>query len=89
MEIQYEALVRNLEDESRRLINFLDLDWDPACLAFHRTKRTVTTASVWQVRQKLYHSSIGRWRHYERHLAPLLNGVSGLISREYRTSDPR
>ncbi len=72
LEIQYETLVANLERESRRLIDFLGLDWDPACLAFHETERTVLTASHWQVRQPLYASSVGRWRHYRKHLEPLL-----------------
>ena len=73
LDVEYEALVRDLEGESRRLISFLDLEWEPACLDFHRTKRTITTASSWQVRQPLYDRSAGRWRKYERHLAPLLS----------------
>jgi len=73
LDVEYEALVRDLEGESRRLISFLDLEWEPACLDFHRTKRTITTASSWQVRQPLYDRSVGRWRKYERHLAPLLS----------------
>jgi tetratricopeptide (TPR) repeat protein len=72
LDIQYESLVTDLEGESRRLIEFLGLAWEPACLDFHRTKRTVQTASAWQVRQPLYNRSVGRWRHYERHLGPLL-----------------
>ena len=86
MEIQYEDLVRNLERESRRLIDFLGLDWDPACLEFHRTERAVATASVWQVRQELYNRSIGRWRNYERHLGPLLDGLRGLLPVDCLTS---
>lgn len=80
IEVQYEHLVGNLAMESRRLVEFLGLDWDPACLEFHRTQRTVTTASVWQVRQEVYDSSIGRWRHYRRHLGPLLDGLGKLTS---------
>jgi tetratricopeptide (TPR) repeat protein len=80
MEVQYEDLVGNLELESRRLVEFLGLDWDPACLDFHRTQRTVTTASVWQVRQELYDSSIGRWRHYQRHLGPFVAGLGDMVS---------
>jgi tetratricopeptide (TPR) repeat protein len=80
MEIQYEDLVGNLEGESRRLVEFLGLEWDPACLDFHRTERAVSTASVWQVRQKLYDSSIGRWRHYQQHLEPLFDGLRGSSS---------
>jgi hypothetical protein len=79
LEIQYERLVSDLEGESRRLIDFLGLPWDPACLAFHETDRPIMTASVWQVRQPLYASSVGRWRHYQRHLAPLLPALEGLL----------
>ncbi|MGC1885182.1 MAG: tetratricopeptide repeat protein [Stellaceae bacterium] len=70
--IDYEKLVSDREGESRRLIDFLHLEWEPACLDFHLTERPVLTASAWQVRQPLYRRSIGRWRHYEPHLAPLL-----------------
>jgi len=70
--VDYEALVGDLEGQSRRLIDFLGLDWEPACLDFHRTQRAVTTLSVWQVRQQIYTRSVGRWRHYERHLGPML-----------------
>jgi tetratricopeptide (TPR) repeat protein len=72
LDIQYETLVEDLEGQSRRLIDFLGLEWDPACLNFHETERTVRTASTWQVRQPIYTSSIGRWRNYERHLGPML-----------------
>ncbi len=70
-EVCYESLVADLEGESRRLIDFLGLDWEPACLEFHRTERAVTTLSHWQVRQPLYTRSVGRWRQYARHLGPL------------------
>jgi Sulfotransferase family len=73
--IDYEELVADLERESRRLIEFLGLDWEPACLDFHRTQRPVFTASAWQVRQPLYTRSVGRWRHYGQHLAPLLEAL--------------
>jgi tetratricopeptide (TPR) repeat protein len=76
-EIEYEKLVADLEGESRRLIDFLGLEWEPACLEFHRTRRAVSTASGWQVRQPLYDRSAGRWRHYEPYLAPLLDGLRG------------
>ena len=69
IEVNYEKLVEDLEGESRRLIEFLGLDWEPACLDFHQTQRTVATISLWQVRQPLYNSSVGRWRHYEKLLA--------------------
>jgi tetratricopeptide (TPR) repeat protein len=73
LEVSYETLVENLEQEARRLIAFLGLDWETACLDFHRTERSVVNASAWQVRQPLYQRSVGRWKHYERHLSPLLD----------------
>jgi tetratricopeptide (TPR) repeat protein len=72
LEVDYEAVVDDLEGQARRMLNFLGLPWDPACLAFHETKRPVRTASVNQVRQKLYKSSAGRWRQHQANLRPLL-----------------
>jgi tetratricopeptide (TPR) repeat protein len=73
LDVQYETLVADLENESRRIVAFLGLEWEPACLDFHRTNRTVATASAWQVRQPLFGRAVGRWRNYEHHLAPLLD----------------
>ncbi|MGC1891288.1 MAG: sulfotransferase [Stellaceae bacterium] len=73
LDVEYEALVSDLEGQSRRIIAFLGFDWEPACLEFHGTARTVTTASAWQVRQPLYSRAVGRWRKYQNHLAPLLD----------------
>jgi len=71
LEVPYEALVENQEHWTRRMLEFIGVPWDPRCLDFHRTERAVITASRWQVRQKITHRSIGRWRNYEKHLAPL------------------
>jgi tetratricopeptide (TPR) repeat protein len=79
LEVQYEMLVADLEGQSRRLIDFLGLEWDPACLEFHKTDRVVLSASQWQVRQPLYNRSVGRWRHYRKHLGPLLEGLKDLV----------
>ena len=73
LEVIYEHLVADLETESRRLIDILGLDWDPACLDFYKTERQVLTASLFQVRQPLFTSSIGRWRRYEAHLGPMIS----------------
>ncbi len=75
LQVQYEQLVGDLEGQSRRIISFLDLAWDPKCLEFHRTERTVQTISSWQVRQPIYSGSVGRWRHYRRHLGPLFEAL--------------
>lgn len=72
LEVPYAELVANQEAWSRRMIEFVGLEWDPCCLEFHKTRRAVMTASSWQVRQRIYSSSVGRWRNYERHIGPLL-----------------
>jgi len=74
-EVSYEDLARDPETQVPRLVEAVGLPWDPRCLEFHKTKRTVMTASVYQVRQPMYNSSIGRWRHFERHLGPLIEGL--------------
>ncbi len=79
LDVQYEDLVADLEGQSRRLIEFLDLPWDPACLDFHRTQTTIVTASSWQARQPIYQKSVGRWRNYEKHLGPLLEVLNGSL----------
>jgi tetratricopeptide (TPR) repeat protein len=71
LEVRYESLVDDPEHWGRRMLAHLGLSWDPRCLEFHLTDRPVLTASSWQVRQPIGKSSIGRWRHYERHLEPL------------------
>jgi hypothetical protein len=72
IEVQYEDVVADLEDQARRIIAHCGLAWEDACLAFHKTRRPVRTSSVAQVRQPIYRSSIGRWRPYREHLRPLL-----------------
>ncbi len=62
--LDYESLVAEPEGQLRELLNFLGLDWHPDCLEFHRLARSAHTASHAQVRQSVYTSSIGRWRHY-------------------------
>ena len=74
-EQSYESLVGSLESESRRLVEYCGLDWDERCLDFHRTERSVHTASGWQVRQPIYRRSVERWRNYERHLGPLRDAL--------------
>ncbi len=70
-DVRYERLIDDQEGTSRDLIDFLGLDWDPACLAFHETRRAVQSASFWQVRQPLYASSVGRGHRYRHHLEAL------------------
>jgi Sulfotransferase family len=73
--IEYEEVVRDLEGQTRGLLEFLGLPWEPACLTFHRSSHPAATASVAQVRRPLYQKSVGRWRNYERHLTPLIEAL--------------
>ncbi len=70
-DVNYEDMVSDLEGNARRLIAACGLEWDPACLEFHRTRRPIRTASVTQVRQPIYKKSVARWKNYEPHLADL------------------
>ena len=69
LDIQYEDVVVDLERHARRLLDFVGLDWHPACLEFHSHRRVVRTPSHAQVRQPIHSRSVGRWRRYEA-LAP-------------------
>lgn len=67
-ELRYEKLIAEPEAETRALVDFLGLEWDPACLDFPRTERPVTTAPAWEVRQKLFGEHVGRWQGYAAYL---------------------
>lgn len=71
-EIQYEDLVEDTEGESRKLMEFLGLDWEEGQMDFFKKERPVFTCSKWQVRQPIYKSSKERWRRYEQFIEPLL-----------------
>jgi len=77
-EVEYEALVADTEQEARALIDYCGLEWDDRCLEFHKTERSVRTASVTQVRQPIYKTSVERWRRYEQFLGPLLEALGDL-----------
>jgi len=72
LEVPYEALIADQEGWTRRMLEFVGLPWDPRCLDFHQTERAIITPSRWQVRQKISAAAVGRWRNYEKHLAPLV-----------------
>lgn len=71
LELRYEDLIADSEHWIRRIIDHAGLEWDPACLAFHRSRRFVRTASYQQVRQPIYAHAVGRWRRYGSALEPL------------------
>jgi tetratricopeptide (TPR) repeat protein len=80
LDVHYEDLVGDFERQTRRIVAHCGLAWDDACLEFYRTPRPVRTASASQVRQPIYHSSIGRWRRHEAELQPLLDALGALHS---------
>lgn len=75
-DVRYEDIVADKAHEARRLIEFIGLEWDDACIDFHKTERAVRTASFTQVRQPIYTSSVERWRAYEKFLGPLLDALA-------------
>src|ERR1019366_817248 len=86
LEGKYEDVVGDFEPQVRRILQYCELAWDNRCLSFHETDRPMFTQSQVQARRPLYHSSIERWRHYERHLGPL---VDALGPREGSPADQR
>ena len=77
LEIVYEDLVKDLEGTSRRMIDFLGLEWDERCLRYYESGRAVLTLSYAQVNKPIYTSAVGRYRHYEKHLGPLKDALAG------------
>jgi len=75
LELSYEALLHDQAGVTGTLLEFCGLSWDEACLDYASNPRPVGTLSRWQVRQPLYTSSIGRWRRYRDHLAPLIESL--------------
>jgi tetratricopeptide (TPR) repeat protein len=81
LRIQYEELIHGPEAQIRRLLSHCGLPFEPACLSFHETKRPVRTASAEQVRQPLYTSGVGYWRHFEACLEPLERALGDSLER--------
>lgn len=77
LDIPYEDVITDLEGQARRLIAHCGLDWDARCLNFHENKRAVSTASLYQVRQPIYRTSVGKAKAYERWLTPLTAALEG------------
>jgi len=84
--LRYESLVRDTDAQVRRLLEFCGLPFESACLRFHETRRAVRTASAEQVRQPMYDSGIGHWRHFEAQLAPLRRALGDAFDEAERES---
>ena len=72
LDVDYETLVTEPRTVLEGVLDFIGLPWSERCLAFHRTERTIITASKWQARQKISTESVGRWRRYKPFIVPLL-----------------
>ena len=81
LHFQYEELVRDPEANIRRLLEHCHLPFETACLSFHETRRSVRTASAEQVRQPLYTSGVGYWRHFAEMLEPLRLALGDSLDR--------
>ena len=88
LHLQYEDLVRDPETNIRRLLDHCGLPFEAACLSFHQTRRSVRTASAEQVRQPIYTSGVGHWRHFENELQPLRRALGDSLERFEQVDDP-
>ena len=79
LEVRYEDMVSDLENQSKRMAEHLSVNWDSRCLQFHKSDRPVRTASVVQVRKPLYSTSTNRWEKYKPYLKPLLDQIGDLV----------
>ncbi len=87
LEVDYEETVADLEGVARKLVAWCGLAWEPSCLDFHQAKRAVRTASAVQVRQPIFRTSVGRWKHYEHALASLFARLERVDARNRRVGN--
>ena len=73
LQLHYESMVNNQEHETRRVLDFLDLEFTEDCLRFHESESIAATVSSKQVQQPMYSTSAGRWKRYEKHLSVLID----------------
>ncbi|TLY67856.1 MAG: tetratricopeptide repeat protein [Gammaproteobacteria bacterium] len=79
LRVQHEELVEDLEHHVRRILDFVGLDFEPACLEFYKTERSIRTASSEQVRQPIYREGLDQWRNFEPWLGPLRAALGELV----------
>jgi tetratricopeptide (TPR) repeat protein len=81
LRVQHEDVVNDLEGNVRRLLDYCELEFEPACIEFHKTERSVRTASSEQVRQPIYREGLDQWRHYEPWLGRLREALGDALTR--------
>ena len=80
LRVWYEDVVEDLEGNVRRILEFCSLEFEPACIEFYKTERSVRTASSEQVRQPIFREGLLQWRNYETWLGPLKNALGDALS---------
>ena len=83
LRVQHEDVVDDLETQVRRILDFCGLPFEEACLAFHKTERSVRTPSAEQVRQPIYKTGLDQWRNFEEHLQPLIDALGPDVLKRY------
>lgn len=83
IEVEYERLVTDTEEEVKRVLDYVELPWDERCLRFYEHERPVHTASLAQVRQPIYKTSMGKWKHFVHKLKPLIEALDKEILETY------
>jgi tetratricopeptide (TPR) repeat protein len=79
LRVQHEDVLDDLDGQVRRMLDYLGLPFEQACIDFHQTERAVRTASSEQVRQPITKASVDLWRHYQSHLQPLKDALGSKI----------
>ncbi|MEO0367149.1 MAG: sulfotransferase [Pseudomonadota bacterium] len=82
LKVQHEDVIDDLEQQVRRMLDFLELPFEQACVDYHQTERAVRTPSSEQVRQPIFKTAMAQWQNYEAHLAPLVSAL-GLSKTDY------
>ena len=75
-DVRYEDIVEDIEGETRKLLSFINLEYENNCVEFYKNKKAVRTASYAQVRKKIYKSSIKKWEPYQEYIGILINGLT-------------
>jgi hypothetical protein len=79
LRVHHEDVVDDLEGAIRRILDFCGLAFEPQCLEFHKTERSIRTASSEQVRQPLYREGVDQWKHFEPYLEPLESALGDAL----------
>jgi tetratricopeptide (TPR) repeat protein len=84
LRVYHEDVVNDLEGSVRRILDFCELPFEPACLEFHRTERSIRTASSEQVRQPIFREGLDQWKNYQLWLGSLKDALGDAVERYRR-----